>query len=147
MNPTGTLSHARRVTLVAIGSVCVGIGTVGVFVPGLPTTVFLLAASWCFARSSERLWRKLHQSRRLGGYLRMAQARSMPVRARVASLAGIWGGIGFAVTRGGAQAPWLVATLVAAGMVGTGFVVSMRRRPPVAVAAPASRRVSCPTAS
>jgi len=132
MKPSDTISQARRVTLIALGSLCVGIGTVGIFVPGLPTTVFLLAASWCFARSSERLWQKLHQSHRLGAYLRMASQRAMPVRARVISLLGIWGGIAFAVTGGGVNAPWLVAVLLAAGLVGTGFVVTMRGRPQTA---------------
>ncbi len=128
MKPSDTISQARRVTLITLGSLCVGIGTVGIFVPGLPTTVFLLAASWCFARSSDRLWHKLHQSRRLGAYLRMASERSMPVRARVVSLLGIWGGIAFAITGGGVDAPWLVAVLLVAGLVGTGFVLSMRSR-------------------
>ncbi len=46
----------RAVWLLA-GLVCVGIGGVGVVVPGLPTTVFFVAAAWCFSRSSERMER------------------------------------------------------------------------------------------
>lgn len=38
----------------AIGWVSVGIGFVGVVVPGLPTTVFMVFAAWCFSKSSPR---------------------------------------------------------------------------------------------
>jgi uncharacterized protein len=37
-----------------LGWVAVGIGAIGIFVPGLPSTVFFIIAAWCFARSSPR---------------------------------------------------------------------------------------------
>jgi uncharacterized membrane protein YbaN (DUF454 family) len=40
-----------RVILASLGVVCIALGVVGVFVPGLPTTEFVLAASFLFARS------------------------------------------------------------------------------------------------
>jgi uncharacterized membrane protein YbaN (DUF454 family) len=147
MHPSTPLSQARRAALVVAGSLCVAVGTVGIVVPGLPTTVFLLVASWCYARSSERLWRKLHADRRLGSYLRMARERALPRRARVASLLGIWGGIAVAVTWGGVHATWLVAVLLGAGLVGTGFVIGTRRRRLAPAALPSARRTPCPTAS
>jgi len=42
---------ARRWLLAGAGVVAVGLGGLGVFVPGLPTTIFLIIASYCFARS------------------------------------------------------------------------------------------------
>ena len=45
------------------------LGTIGIFVPGLPTTPFVLLASWCFYRSSLRLQAWLLQSF-LGKYIR-----------------------------------------------------------------------------
>ncbi|MGF1599017.1 MAG: YbaN family protein [Acidimicrobiales bacterium] len=39
------------------GLTCVGVGGVGVVVPGLPTTVFFIMAAWCFSRSSRRMER------------------------------------------------------------------------------------------
>jgi uncharacterized protein len=38
----------------AVGWVAVAVGTVGIFLPGLPSTVFFIIAAWCFARSSPR---------------------------------------------------------------------------------------------
>ncbi len=50
-----TRSLASRSLWFVIGLLCVGLGAVGVIVPGLPTTVFFIAAAACFARSSPRL--------------------------------------------------------------------------------------------
>lgn len=47
-----------------------GVGIVGVFVPGLPTTVFVLIAAWAAARGSERLHRRLHAHPRFGPAIR-----------------------------------------------------------------------------
>ncbi|MBS7349698.1 MAG: YbaN family protein [Comamonas sp.] len=53
---------------------CLGLGIAGVFIPGLPTTVFILMASWAAARSSPRLHAWLHQHRLFGPMLRNWEA-------------------------------------------------------------------------
>ena len=45
-----------RLTWILLGSIFVGVGTVGIFIPGLPTTVFLILAATCYVRSSEKLY-------------------------------------------------------------------------------------------
>ena len=67
-NPQSRHTYARVFFIVA-GCIAVTLGTIGVVVPGLPTTPFVLLASWCFYKSSPRLQAWLLQSF-LGKYIR-----------------------------------------------------------------------------
>jgi uncharacterized membrane protein YbaN (DUF454 family) len=70
--------------LMAFGWLNVGLGLVGVVVPGLPTTVFLLIAAWAFSKSSERFQRWLWDHPRLGPPIRdWHRHRVIPKRAKV----------------------------------------------------------------
>ena len=54
---------------IAVGSFFVGLAGIGVFVPGLPTTSWLVAAAYCYGRSSQKLFRWLLTNRWFGGPL------------------------------------------------------------------------------
>jgi len=54
--------------------VSLGVGIVGIFVPGLPTTVFVLISAWAAARGSEKLHRWLRGHPRFGPAIRDWQA-------------------------------------------------------------------------
>lgn len=49
------IAHAKRITLILIGLTSLALGGIGIFVPLLPTTPFVLVAAIAFANSSERL--------------------------------------------------------------------------------------------
>jgi uncharacterized membrane protein YbaN (DUF454 family) len=84
-----------KLTLIACGSLAVALGVVGIFVPLMPTTVFLLLAAACYARSSEHFYRKLVNSRWLGGYIRNSrEGRGMSRREKTSTLVLLWIGIG-----------------------------------------------------
>jgi hypothetical protein len=64
----------KKYLYIAGGLLAVVLGTVGIFVPGLPTTPFLLLASWLFYNSSERMHAWLNNSF-LGSYIKRYQQK------------------------------------------------------------------------
>ena len=80
-----------RGALIAAGSICVGLGVIGIFVPGMPSTVFFLIAAACYVRSSDRLYNKLLSNKVIGQHIRnFREKRAMPMRAKVTALAMGW---------------------------------------------------------
>ncbi|MEC9451658.1 MAG: YbaN family protein [Chloroflexota bacterium] len=76
-----------RLFWISLGSIFVGIGTIGIFVPGLPTTVFLILASACYIRSSERLYNWLIKNKTFGKYIKdFREGKGMPQRAKITAL-------------------------------------------------------------
>lgn len=77
--------------LVAVGVVSVGLGTLGIFVPLLPTTPFLLLAAACFVRSSDRLHHWLMNHRVYGPVIRgYREHKALPASSKVTILVFTW---------------------------------------------------------
>ncbi len=85
------LSSIRRALLITAGLAAVVAGTIGIVVPLLPTTPFLLLAAVCFVRSSDRLHRWLTTNRVFGSYLRNYQEhRAMPAGMKWCAISVLW---------------------------------------------------------
>lgn len=130
--PRSARSRLHRWLLVTAGVVLVGIGAVGVFLPGLPTTIFLLGASWCFARSCPWLEERLIRIPLFRPFLvYLDHGARMPRKVVVWTLIIMWTAIAISsitVTLGEISRPWLVATIVGAGFVGSFFVLRLGRK-------------------
>ncbi len=82
---------ARRLFYRGVGCLAVALGFLGVLVPGMPTTIFVLAASYCFARGSPRLAGWLLAHRWFGPPLRRFHATGgMSRTAKSAALGSMW---------------------------------------------------------
>jgi uncharacterized membrane protein YbaN (DUF454 family) len=131
-----------RWALAGAGVGCVALGAVGVVVPGLPTTVFLIVATWCFARSCPWLERGLVRNRFFKPFhWALDSGTPMPRRARIVSTILMWAAIGascgliLARASGPLAGPAILgALIVAAGAAGTWCIWRIAGRPRGAMA-------------
>jgi uncharacterized membrane protein YbaN (DUF454 family) len=130
--PRPARSRLHRWLLVAGGVSLVAIGAVGVFLPGLPTTIFLIGASWCFTRSCPWLEERLIRIPLFRPFLvYLDQGAQMPRKVVVWTLIVMWLAIAASATMvmmGSEPRQVLATTIVAAGVIGSWFVVRMGRR-------------------
>lgn len=85
------VSKTKKWMLTSLGSFFVGLGTIGIFVPLLPTTPFLLLAAACYLRSSRKLYVWLLNNRLWGKYLKdYVEKRAVPLRVKLVSILLLW---------------------------------------------------------
>ena len=91
-------SRVVRALLLAAGTLCVALGVIGIFVPVLPTTPFLLLAAACYARASERFYLWLVRNPTFGPTIReWRRHRSIPYRTKVVAIALMTGTIAVSI--------------------------------------------------
>lgn len=101
----------------AAGIAAVGLGTIGVFVPLLPTTPFLLLAAACFMRSSDRLYVWLLSHRWFGSYIRnYREHRAVTRGVRAVALILLWVAIGYSAVV--VVTAWWIRTALGVILVG-----------------------------
>ena len=81
----------KRQLFIIAGTIALGIGIVGIFIPVLPTTPFLLLAAICYMRGSTRLYHALLCNRFVGTYIRnYLEGRGMSLKMKIWTLALLW---------------------------------------------------------
>lgn len=90
------MKNPIKLLLAALGLLCVLLGVLGIFLPLLPTTPFLLLAAFLFSKSSERLHHWLITNRWFGEYIRnYREGRGMYLRHKVMAIFLLWLAIGY----------------------------------------------------
>jgi uncharacterized protein len=80
--------------LIIAGSISLALGTIGIFLPILPTTPFLLLSAACYMRSSEGMYKWLLGNRWFGEYIRnYREGRGIPFKTKIFALAILWAAI------------------------------------------------------
>ena len=89
------LKGSIRALLIILGTLCVALGVLGMFLPVLPTTPFLLLAATCYARSSERFYHWLMTNRWCGEYIRnYREGIGIPLKQKALTILLLWLTIG-----------------------------------------------------
>jgi len=119
------VARPLRWLLSLIGTVALGLGLVGVLLPGLPTTPFILLAAACFARASPRLHQRMLSSAWIGPMLRdWENNRSLTRRVKSVALTMMVVMVAVSVWTFHGRV-WLQAVLVLVGLLGV-WVVGWR---------------------
>jgi len=94
---TGCEKKGQKVTRalwLLAGLICVGLGTVGMVMPILPTTPFLLAAAACFCKSSTRMYNWLLNNKWFGEYIKnYKEGRGLQMKTKITALTVLWSAI------------------------------------------------------
>jgi uncharacterized membrane protein YbaN (DUF454 family) len=116
-----------RWSLALLGLICVGLAALGAVLPGMPTTIFLIAACYLFAKSCPRLEQIFVRNRFFGPFLPYLDGTAqMPMKARITTLLVMWSFITFStlilIFRNDVAVA--IAMLIpAAGLVGSYFIL------------------------
>ena len=84
-----------KVLLIATGTFFIGLGIVGIFVPVLPTTPFLLISATLYAKSSKSFYNWLVNNKILGRYIKnYREGKGIPLKLKIITIALLWITIG-----------------------------------------------------
>lgn len=109
-----------RIVYACVGWCALGLGTAGMFVPGLPTTVFVLVAAYCFSKSSPRLAAWLARHPWFGPTVtRFERQGGLSPTAKRRALCAMWTAILVSSTVLLAASPVAAIATLAAGLLGT----------------------------
>ena len=128
MNITAGATTFRRALFATLGVFAVAFGIIGVFVPGLPTTEFIIAASYLFARSSPRLEGWLEGNRWFGPMLRrFRETGGMARKTKALALAWTWSGLSVSLYVLAASGIGIQLLVLTTGLVGTATILFVVR--------------------
>lgn len=115
-----------KIILIFLGTISLGIGVVGIVVPGLPTTPFLLLTAGLYMRSSDRLYNWLLTTSICGKRIkRWQEKRGMTIREKLLTILMMWSMISVSVIflLSSTEGRLIVISLGIAGTVVMGFVI------------------------
>ncbi len=118
-----------RILYIILGSISLGLGVLGIFLPVLPTTPFLLLAAALWFKNSPKLYDWMIGNRYFGEYVRnFRENRAIPLRAKIASITLMWMAI-LASAFLAVNAWWLRAVLIAIAAGVTWHILSYKTLP------------------
>lgn len=131
--PVSWVRDPRRWAFAGLGVASVGMGWLGVFVPGLPTTIFLIIASYCFTRSCPWLEDRLLRIPLFAPYMKVLdEGRGMSHAAARSALLSMWSCVSVSLGvlyLSGRLTPVVAAAIVLAALAGSAMILLYARKP------------------
>ncbi|WP_217477160.1 YbaN family protein [Stutzerimonas stutzeri] len=118
-----------RYVLLGVGWLSVVLGVVGIFLPVLPTTPFLLLAAACFVRSSRRFYNWLVMHPRLGPWFRdYLEGNGVPLKGKIYSIVAMWLSISLSCWL--VPMPWARIGMLTSATLVTVYILRLKTLPP-----------------
>lgn len=93
-----TSSRIKKILYITVGTISLGLGTLGIFLPILPTTPFLLLTAFCYVRSSKRLYSWLINHKFFGSYIyNYMHYKAVKKRVKIGAVIFLWATIGVSI--------------------------------------------------
>lgn len=119
------ISFGKRVIYFVLGFLMLLLGGIGVVLPVMPTTIFIILAAWFFARSSPKLEARLLADPRFGPLIIEWRERgAIPPRAKLYAMVGMM--LGYGLFWWGAEPGMLLAIAVTIFMLGSALYILSR---------------------
>lgn len=81
----------KKIFLIIVGTISVALGILGIVLPILPTTPFLLLAAACYFRSSKRFYNWLMTNKLFGEYIKnYYEGRGIPLKTKIFAILLLW---------------------------------------------------------
>lgn len=88
----------KKTVYIILGSITLALGTIGIFLPILPTTPFLLLTAFFYLRSSEKLYQWLTKHRIFGAYIySYVTYKAVPFKTKIGAIVILWPSILFSI--------------------------------------------------
>lgn len=130
--PVSWIRDPKRWAFAGIGLASVGLGWIGVFVPGMPTTIFLIIASYFFTRSCPWLEDRLLRVPLFAPYMKVLdEGRGMSAKAAASALTSMWGCVALSLAvlyLAGRLSMVIGGAVVLAAVAGTGMILLYARK-------------------
>jgi uncharacterized membrane protein YbaN (DUF454 family) len=85
------IEEPKKVFFIILGSLSLGLGTLGIFLPVLPTTPFYLLTAWLYLNSSEKLYDKVMANKYFGTIvINFQKNRTIPLHIKVIAVSTLW---------------------------------------------------------
>jgi len=87
-----------KILLMVLGALALGLGAIGIFLPLLPTTPFVLLAALCFSKSNRKFYERICNNRYFGPYIENHRTKQgVPLSLKIKSIITLWASLGFSM--------------------------------------------------